>query len=135
MASCDSVGASSACSADFQAWVWTSIATRFSRFISGEHACEDFAVDVSAGEHRGDLAPGEPAALLADGCERRSTGTLGAVVGALKQDRDRLRDLVVADLDDPVDMPPHDFPRFGLGRAAWPAVGPPRPHFHFDRLM
>src|SRR5215510_9508904 len=134
MAACASFGASSTCRADFQAWVWTSMATRLSRFMAGEDAGEDFAIDISTGEHRGYLAPGEPRAFLADGGERRRAGALGAIVSALEEDGDRLRDLVVGDFDDALDVFEDQLQRRRVRSAHRHPVGEARRHFGIHRF-
>src|SRR5262245_55304001 len=115
------------------------MATRLSRFMAGEDAGEDFAIDIATGEHRGYLAPGEPRALLADGGERRRAGALGAVVGALEENRDRLRDLVVGDFDDTLDVLEDQLQRRRVRSAHRHPVGEARRDYcilrflHFER--
>src|SRR5690348_12693471 len=106
MACCCSVGASSTASADFQACVWTSRATSDSMF-TGEHLSEERTVDVAARKDGGHLAAGDARALLLHGGDTGCARAFGDVVRGLEDERDRLGDLVVAHLDDAIDVAPH----------------------------
>src|SRR4051794_21217259 len=90
------------------------MATRLSRFMAAKDAGKHVAIDISAGEHGGDLAAGEPRALLADSGEGRRAGALCAVVRALEEDGDRLRHFVVADFHDAVDVLQDDVEGLGV---------------------
>src|SRR5919198_4122565 len=116
---------SSTASADFQAGVWTSMATSCSTSMT-QHLGKKRTVDIAAGKHCCHLAAGDPAALLRDSGDARCAGAFRHVVRGLEDERDRLRYLVVAHLDDAIDVAADDFERRRVGLAHRHAIGEAR---------
>src|SRR2546430_7296965 len=69
-----------------------------------EDACERRGVDVAAAHHAGDLPACELIAQFHRGCERGSAGAFGEIVRRAKSEAHAGGELVLAELDDVVEL-------------------------------